>query len=55
MNLPQIMKRNMPHMEFDANQCLRFSNSMQEAIGFGDGKNETMALDTFIMASMMNS
>ncbi len=55
MNLPALMKRNMPHNGFNANVCLKFSGSVQNALGFGKRKNDANTLETLLLASMNNS
>jgi hypothetical protein len=55
MNLPEIMKRNMPHREIDTKRCIKFSDSVRESMGFGKEKNGSISLDTLIMVSMTNS
>ncbi len=54
MNLTPLMRRNIPHSEIDANQCIKFSESLHGSLGYDSGKNDALALDTLIMASMTN-
>ena len=55
MNLTNLMKRNIPHREINANECIKFSGSLAESFGTQPGKNDAVALDTLILASMANS
>ena len=54
MNLTTLMRGNIPHREIDARLCIKFSESMHDSLGHGSGKNDAMALDTLVMASMTN-
>ena len=55
MNLTTLMKRNMPHREINANECIKFSGSLAESFGTESGKNDAVALNTLILTSMSNS
>ena len=55
MNLTNLMKRNIPHSEISAGECIKFSGSLSESFGTKSGKNDAVALDTLILASMANS
>ena len=55
MNLTTLMKRNMPHREISASWCIKFSGSLAESFGTQPGKNDAIALNTLVLASMSNS
>ncbi len=54
MNLTRLMKGNVPHRDIDASQCIKFSESPIESFGSRVKKNDAVALDTLVMASMAN-
>ncbi|MCL4323626.1 MAG: transposase [Candidatus Thermoplasmatota archaeon] len=55
MNLTNLMKRNILHREISASECIKFSGSLAKSFGARSGKNDAVALDTLILASMSNS
>ena len=55
MNLPSLIRRNMPNKAHTTGDYINLAQSLNESLGFGDSTGEDLTMKTMLLASMTNS